>query len=188
MSVPRPVSRTWWIVGLGLLMIGWAYYLRNYGPRGTGGLLEVPSLKTSRPEYRADFDWTLRDLEGRTISFETFRGRPIFLNLWATWCGPCLSELPAIERLASNPRLKKVAFLAVSTEDLETLQGFNASRPLRVPVFQSPTDPPAIFQSPGIPATYLIAPDGRIATAQIGSAQWDDPSVVDFLEKLSANP
>jgi thiol-disulfide isomerase/thioredoxin len=186
MPSPPRSNRLAWIVGLGVLVIAWALYLRAYGPRGAGGLLMTPALKAPRGEYRTDYRWTIADLHGRPVEFEQFRGRPIFLNVWATWCGPCVDELPAIERLASNPRLKDVAFLAVSIEEPETIRAFAAAKRLKVPFYHSPIDPPEPFVSDAIPATFLIAPGGRIAAAQLGSAQWDDPSVVEFLERLGA--
>jgi thiol-disulfide isomerase/thioredoxin len=181
-------NRLAWLIGLGVLVVAWAVYLHYFGLRGGGGLLMTPGLKPPRGDFRADYHWSLVDLEGRSVELEQFRGRPIFLNVWATWCGPCVAELPAIERLATNPRLKDVAFLAVSTEDLETIRGFAAAKGLKVPFYHAPSGPPEVFDSPAIPATFIIAADGRIAAAQVGSAQWDDPSVVEFLERLTSRP
>jgi thiol-disulfide isomerase/thioredoxin len=161
------------------LIGAWVVFLIFYGPKRPPGDLSPPALSAPRGTFQADYDWSLTDRDGRTLSLAEFRGRPIFLNVWATWCGPCVAELPAIERLA---------FLAVSTEPLETIRAFAQEKKLTVPVYQGADPPPPIFQTEGIPATFLIAPDGRIATAQVGSTQWDDPSVVAFLEKLVAQP
>lgn len=178
-------SRLRLILILGILLVAWLLFLRNFGPRVGGGLLEVPVLKAPRGDFRAEYQWKLLDRDGKPFDFASLRGRPVFLNLWATWCGPCVEELPAIERLASNPRLKHLAFLAVSEEDPQTIQGFAAAKRLTLPVYSTPDSPPPIFQSQAIPATFIIDAEGRIAAAWLGSAQWDDPSVVEFLERLA---
>src|SRR5205823_4576372 len=115
-----------------------------------------------------------------------YRGKAVFLNVWATWCGPCVRELPAIANLAANPRLKDVAFVCVATdEDQDAVRRFLAQRKLNLPVLHAVGRPPEVFATPYIPATFLIAPDGRIVHVEQGSAQWDDPAVVDKLETLA---
>lgn len=184
---PQPQNRrTWWIVGLGLAL-AWIVYLRLWGPRGLSGDLPHPRLENSSPDARGEYAWTLMDLEGKRLDFTRYRGRAVFLNVWATWCPPCVAELPAIAHLAANPALKDVAFVCVSIdEDLEAVRRFARTRDLRQPVFWTPAETlPGVFQTPGIPATFVIAPDGRIVVAQVGAAQWDDPAVVDFLKALA---
>ena len=50
----------------------------------------------------ADFDWTVLDLEDQPVSFSKFKGKTVFLNFWATWCGPCVREMPSIDSLAAR--------------------------------------------------------------------------------------
>ncbi len=168
-----------------LAVIFAAFYV---SARNRAGRLIAPSLEKPRGQFTADFDWPLADVtDGSLLSLEKFRGKTIFLNIWATWCPPCVAELPAIERLAANPKLKEVAFLAVSNEDLDAVQHFVRQRGYKIPFYRAdPEGMPRIFQTDAIPATFIIAPDGRIATAQLGSAEWDDSSVVDYLIKLAS--
>jgi len=79
--------------------------------RGEGDL-SPPSLKAPRKALVASYDWNLTDLNGGTVPFSKFRGKTVFLNFWATWCAPCVEELPAISRLADDDRLKDVVFVA----------------------------------------------------------------------------
>ncbi|HEX8200711.1 MAG TPA: TlpA disulfide reductase family protein [Isosphaeraceae bacterium] len=162
-----------WVVGLAL---AWVVYLIPWGPRGEG----------PRPEMRADFQWTMADLAGAPVEFAHYRGRPVFLNVWATWCPPCVAELPSIARLAANPALRDVAFLCVSVdEDVETVRRFVRDRGMTLPVAWDAGTMPAVFRTEGIPATFIIAPDGRIVRAEVGSAQWDNPSVIELLKSLA---
>jgi thiol-disulfide isomerase/thioredoxin len=183
---PNPgSSRTWWIVAL-VFVSGWCLYLYFFGPRQPeqhpAPMLEGTSL--SKP---ADYTWNLYDLEGQTVSLGKYRGKTVFLNLWATWCPPCVAELPSIARLARTPQLENVAFLCVSTDqDLETVRQYVKGKDWRMTILHA-TDLPVAFRvSNAIPTTFLIAPDGRIAASYVGGAEWDDPSVVEFIARLSA--
>jgi thiol-disulfide isomerase/thioredoxin len=177
-------GRIWWILAL-IFGSGWCLFLYCYGPTVP---LEPPVLDGTVLGRPADYDWTLHDLEGRPVSFAQFRGKPVFLNVWATDCPPCLEELPSIDRLARSPRLARVAFVGVSTDaDAETVRRFLRGKDWPMTFLHAgPTGLPDVFtaEGGGIPATYLIAPDGRIAASSVGASNWDDPSVVDFLERL----
>ena len=175
----KPIVRT--RVVLAALVVAWLIFATF--PRPTR--LDRPLLSPPSPAARADYRWSLRDLDGKAIDFGDYKGRAVFLNIWATWCPPCRAELPAIASLAANPRLKGVAFLCASTdEDLETLRAFVKGRNLSLPIARADSLPD-VFQTEGIPATFVIAPDGAIVVAEVGGARWDDPAVVDFLETLA---
>ena len=186
MDPPKSATRKWMAIGLAALL-AWVIFLATSNQVIRPGELGAPSLQASGVPRPADFRWTLLDLDDKPVDFESFRGRPILLNLWATWCPPCLAEMPSIAHLAANQRLKDkgVVFVCVSTDDsAEKLRGFLKDKDWGMTILRATSIPPA-FQTEGIPATFLIAPDGRIATAEVGSARWDDPSVVDFLEELA---
>ncbi|SIO08884.1 Thiol-disulfide isomerase or thioredoxin [Singulisphaera sp. GP187] len=185
-SKPTP-ARTWLIVTASLAT-AWIVFLLLFGPRSGSGNLSVPELKAPIPASVAAYGWSLHDLAGGSVPLEKYQGKTIFLNVWATWCPPCVAELPAIANLAGNPRLKDVAFLCVSTDESpEVVRSFLKGKNWPMTILMASDIPPA-FATEGIPATFVIAPDGRVVVSEVGSAQWDDPSVVDFLEKLSTNP
>ncbi|WP_237722634.1 TlpA family protein disulfide reductase [Singulisphaera acidiphila] len=189
MNEPKRTStQTWLIVGASLAT-AWIVYLILFGPRsGLGGDLPVPELKAPIQPSVTDYGWDLHDLAGASVSLEKHKGKTIFLNLWATWCPPCVAELPAIANLAGNPRLKDVSFLCVSTDESpEVVRSFLKGKNWPMTILMANALPSA-FATDGIPATFVIAPDGRIVVSEVGSAQWDDPSVVDFLENLSKTP
>ena len=171
--------------------IAWAVFLMAGGHLLGIGEMPPPSLATPEIARPAEFRWSLLDLDGKPVEFADFRGRPILLNIWATWCGPCLEEMPSIARLAAGDDLKgrDIAFVCVSTdESAEGLRQFMKTRGKDWPmtVLRATSIPP-VFQTEGIPATFLIGPDGKIASFEMGAAQWDDPSVVYFLQKMAAS-
>jgi thiol-disulfide isomerase/thioredoxin len=186
MEPPKIQTRKWLAIGLAAV-IAWVVFLATKTQLRTSEGLGAPALETPLMPRPADFRWTLLDLDGKSVDFATYKGRPILLNLWATWCGPCLKEMPSIASLAANPALKekKVVFLCVSVDkSAETLKNFMKDKTWGMTILQATSIPP-VFQTEGIPATFLIAPDGGIATAEIGAAKWDDASVVNFLERLA---
>jgi thiol-disulfide isomerase/thioredoxin len=182
-------TRKWFALGLAAVL-AWVAFLAILGPGERGAGPEPPTLVGTGLVGAADFGWTLLDLDGAPVDFARFRGRPILLNLWATWCGPCLVEMPSLARLASDPRIKAkdIAVVCASVDrSPEALREFVKGKPWGMTVLRATSVPP-VFQTEGIPATFLIAPDGRIVASEVGSARWDDPSVVAFLEKLAAPP
>ena len=188
MTDPSPPGRAsrrrnGWLLAL-TLICAWVVVLTFVLPRRRPDLA-APQLEVGPGVTKADFSWAFEDLNGRPATFDRFRGRAVFLNIWATWCGPCLTELPSIVNLAADPRLKDVAFVAMSVDESpETLRRFVAERKLTLPVYRA-TSLADAFQTAGIPATFVIAPDGTIVGSLVGSARWDTPENVELLESLA---
>jgi thiol-disulfide isomerase/thioredoxin len=179
---PHDGTRRTWVLIAVAFCVFWAFYLTLFGPRP-----RAPKLELSGNGERASYDWTILDLADRPVSFAQFKGKPVFLNIWATWCGPCVQEMPSIARLADEPRLKDkgIAFVCVSTDESSVeVRRFLEGRSWHMSFFRTEQVPSA-FYTDGIPATFIIAADGRIAAAEVGSAQWDRPEVVAILEKLA---
>ena len=172
MQPSRP-DRVWLYVAL-VFIVFWMVVLRYFNP-----------LAPSGPGTSVDFAWSLRDLDGKPVAFSQYRGKAIFLNIWATWCPPCVGEMPSIARLAANPKLKDVVFLCASVDDSpEPVKAFLRDKNWPMTIVHA-GDVPPVFKTEGIPATFLIGPDGKIASSEVGSADWDSPEVADFLIKLA---
>lgn len=153
----------------------------DFDSSGVGGL-EPPELPG---EHVASLDWTVKTLDGAEVNLaEHASGKTLFLNFWATWCGPCVAELASIEKLHSQLG-SDMAFVCVSNEQAATLKKFMDDRKLSIPVFVAHADPPRELNESAIPATFIIAPDGKILLKHVGGADWAHESVVAFLrEKL----
>lgn len=165
------------------LVAAWLGYLAFFGPRTPVGGLAAPELSDPRIG-QADFAWSLETLDGETVDLGRYRGRTIVLNLWATWCGPCLLEMPSLRALAETADIPDLAVLAVSVEDRETLLRSTSGDESAVEFLRSPGLPPRMYLTDAIPATFLIAPDGRVVSMHVGAAQWDHPSVISRLKRL----
>jgi thiol-disulfide isomerase/thioredoxin len=166
------------------LALFWLFCLKVFLPARPN---DLENTGLSEP---ADYNWTLTDLDGQAVPFAKFKGKTVFLNIWATWCGPCVGEMPSIAKLARDPRLqgKNIEFVCASiAESAESVRGFLTGKDWTMTILRADKTP-AVFASEGIPATFLIGPDGRIAATKIGAADWNEPGVVAFLEKLASTP
>jgi len=174
-------NRSWLIIALVFLGF-WVVYLTFFAP-GNRRPLEGSGI-----DLPADYNWKLEDLSEQPVQFSRFKGKTVFLNIWATWCGPCVGEMPSIARLAENPRLKgkNIEFVCVSTDDsTATVVRFVRDKNWPMTVLRSESLPP-VFLTEAIPATYIITPGGRIVAAEVGANDWDKAEVVAFLEKAAA--
>lgn len=153
-----------------------------------GGTEAVAGLDLVDPPRPVGSDWQLESLaNGERVSLESLRGKVVFLNVWATWCGPCVREMPSIEALwekfASDPA---VAFVLVaSDDDREDVKRFAEARKPGLPIYL-PTEPaPRALRSSAIPATFVLDKDHAIRLKTIGSANWDSEPVAKLLRDLA---
>jgi peroxiredoxin len=154
-------------------------------------LLTILSTGCDRPGGGADIavgqvvpDFTLKDMEGRSVTLSDYRGKVVFLNFWATWCPPCREEMPAMERLNAVFEGKDFVMLAVNTEkDIETVRAFLKQSPHSFTVL---LDQQATVQNLyGVfrfPETFLLDKEGRLVERFLGARDW---SSVEFMKRIS---
>jgi thiol-disulfide isomerase/thioredoxin len=109
-------------------------------------------------------------LQGTTFDLAAQRGKWVIVNFWATWCVPCIKEMPDISRfVAAHPNVRAIG-LAYEDSDPADIRAFLAKRPVVYPIAQVTLDKPVKdFDEPrGLPTTYLISPDGKVAKHIVG--------------------
>ena len=145
----------------------------------------APALAVER-RATLPLDWRVRTLDGTDVSVDAYRGRPIVLNLWATWCTPCLEELGSIAALRDSLAQRgqrDVVFLLVSPERRQRVADFQRRHRWPLP-FAVELDPlPAVLGIRAVPSTWLIDRTGGIAYTHRGAAAWDAPPVVEFIAR-----
>jgi len=130
--------------------------------------------------------WPVTDLDGNELDLADVPERIVFVNMWATWCGPCVVEMPSIENLATAFEDEDMAFLIVSSEPHATVAPFVEEQGWDLPVYTTKQVPP-VFQTHAIPTTFVLDDGRRIVLSHVGSASWDDDSSFAFFDELLAS-
>ncbi len=133
----------------------------------------------------ADYQWSFQEMNGQTINLEKMKGEVIFLNFWATWCPPCIAEMPSIEKLHEKYG-NKIKIVLVSQENPQTVTTFLKKNGYTLPTYISDGSVPEIFKSRSIPTSFLISPDGKIVLKKKGAAKWNSKKVERLIDKMIA--
>ncbi len=146
------------------------------------------ALNQERPEvgHQAP-DFTLRNLQGNLEGLGDYRNKVIVLNFWATWCVPCLEEMPAFEKLYRRYRSEGVTVLAVSLDkgDISKVKNFIDTHNLTFPVLiDSDGIAEKLYPSFTIPFTYVIDKEGRVVARVDGAKNWASSETFAALEIL----
>jgi thiol-disulfide isomerase/thioredoxin len=109
-------------------------------------------------------------LDGKTFDLAAQRGKWVIVNYWATWCVPCIKEMPDISRFVAAHKNVEAIGLAYEDSEPADIKAFLAKHPVVYPIAQVTMDqPPKDFDEPrGLPTTYLISPDGKVAKHIVG--------------------
>jgi thiol-disulfide isomerase/thioredoxin len=187
-----PSLKSWLIFGAGFascivclvpLMFG-AYHI----------LLKPLLQETSPPEFftpqAAAFDIAAVGSNSTTLHFQDLRGRVVVLNIWATWCAPCMAELPSLGRLAAHYSAdKEVAVICLSAEPAASVLKSRGAQESHAPIY-SLTSPqlPSVYKCIAIPATFVIDRQGNIVAKRIGEVDWSAPAVIAYIDSLRQRP
>jgi thiol-disulfide isomerase/thioredoxin len=137
-------------------------------------------------EGTAIVDFELQQLGGGSRSLSSFKGKVVFLNFWATWCGPCRQEMPSMERLYQRLKGKGLEIVAVNLqEDDKAVQKFVNEHKLSFPVLLDKSGRVgATYGARSIPTSYIIDRKGFVVAGTIGTREWDTEQYVRFFERL----
>ena len=165
------------MVGLILLVFFLAPALSTIAFAGTPGEVKVGGYLREA---------TLQGLNGTGRKFSDFKGKPLIINVWASWCGPCRAEMGSLERLAQQYNGKEFNVIGISTDDYRnkaaafikqtgiTFENFLDSKLLLENMLGANT----------IPLTILVDADGRVLEKARGSYVWDSPKTIDTIGEL----
>jgi thiol-disulfide isomerase/thioredoxin len=151
--------------------------------------LRVPRM-TVLTEPRALPPIDFRDAEGKPVSLERFRGKVVLLNLWATWCGPCRAEMPALDRLQAKLGGPQFEVVALSTDvgGLQAVREFYTSLEIaHLAIYvEGEGNVLTTLGAPGLPTTLLVDAQGREVGRDLGAANWEAPEFERRLRTLIA--
>lgn len=161
-------------------------FLGAFGPDASRPTAEAATLDELPPMTRlGDLQGTFTDLQGNRQSFTDLRGRVVVLNLWATWCPPCLMEMPSLQELWRKVEPGgKIKVLCISEETADAVRRHRVSG-LDMPLYVFDPPAPTELRAEGLPTTYIFDAGGRMVFRHLGLAKWDEPEIVKYLEELS---
>ena len=117
------------------------------------------------------------------IHLETLKGKVVFLNYWATWCPPCIAEMPMINSLYADYK-DKIVFLFVTNEDPSKVKRFYSKNEYDFPTYHVISKLPEQIEYQTLPTTYILDKNGKIALSEFGAANWNSKTVRALLDTL----
>jgi peroxiredoxin len=145
--------------------------------------LEFPKTPAAAPNFE------LKDPAGKPLNVKDFRGKVVFLNFWATWCPPCIEEMPAMEKLHQELEKDGLVMLAVNfQEGPERVKEFFTQHNLTfTPLLDRDGKVTEQYQAWGLPVSVVINKRGQIAARATGSKDWHSDEARQFFKKLLAD-
>jgi thiol-disulfide isomerase/thioredoxin len=151
------------------------------------GLRNASAREMRNPEP-FDYSFTVRNSAGERVSFDQYKGKVIFLNLWATWCGPCRAEMPTIQVLYEKMDSSDVVFVMLSIDkdrDEPKIASYIKKFQYSFPVYRPSGYLTSQLDVPSIPTTLVISKEGNIVSKEVGATNFDTQKFKKFLESLA---
>jgi thiol-disulfide isomerase/thioredoxin len=186
-------TKKWWSIALDFL-----FYLlillflipstrRTVWPVLMRTVLHPPLKKVSTvPEKtlgERDLQWPLTTLEGRKVTLGDYKGRVLFVNLWATWCPPCRAEMPGIEKLFREYG-DRVTFLMIAGDTPQKVKEYLKDHKYTFPVLIQTVATPPSLKTRSIPTTFIIDKQGNIVLEHKGASKWNARKIRRLLDEL----
>ena len=150
---------------------------------------EQPGVTSTEGPYLNETDYNLRleNADGQQVSLKQFRGKVLFINIWASWCAPCIAEMPTIENLyekvKDNPNIR---FLMISQDaDPQKARTFIENKSFTLPYYFLKSNLPSSLQSAYIPATYVVSQEGQIVYEKEGIADYSSEAFRQWFSELA---
>ena len=165
---------------LGVAVLGSFYLFPNHKQQEESG---APNMAPQTINANTVF----KTLDGKQKKIRDLGNKVIFINFWASWCGPCLEEMPTIYKLYDKLKDKGLEILAVSMDE-EPVEGLlvlqkKFGKPKFIVVDGRDSPLPKLFNISAIPVTAIIDKTGHVIYSESGTEDWSDPKSINFIEK-----
>jgi len=153
--------------------------------KGLGKIVQPELLSTSEALSLENFNWKLQNSKGQIFNLEEAKGKVLVINFWATWCPPCIAEMPSFQSLYDNYKDEgDLLFVFVTQEDKKVVEAFMNRKGYNLPYYLPLTDYPKAFNITSIPRTFIIDKVGKIVLDKSGVADWDGENMTGILDRL----
>ncbi|MBZ9628029.1 TlpA family protein disulfide reductase [Psychroflexus sp. CAK1W] len=140
-------------------------------------------IDESDRETLKDYEWYFKNEDNKTVNFAQSQGKPVLVNYWATWCAPCIAEMPDLQKLYTDYK-DEVDFYFITSEEPKVVRSFLEKENLNLPVYYFLSSPPDMLKSSSLPTTFLIDAEGEIIMKKTGAANWYSKTVRSTIDKL----
>lgn len=127
--------------------------------------------------------WPFENQNGERATLSAMEGEVVFLNFWATWCPPCVAEMPSMQKLY-DAYGEKVTFVLMTNEKRKVVDAFMDKKSYDMPIYYNRTPVPEELRTGSIPTTYIISKEGEIVLEKKGAAKWHSSKVKNMLDDL----
>ncbi|MDB9882144.1 TlpA family protein disulfide reductase [Bacteroidia bacterium] len=132
-------------------------------------------------EVLTDYQWNLKDLNCGEADFSKFKGKKILINFWATWCPPCVADMPSMQELYNDYK-DNVVFVFVTNEKEPAVNKFITKYGYTFPIYKAISPTPELLRTNNLPTTYLLNEAGEILINKTGAADWNSDNVRALME------
>ena len=156
------------------------------------GLMQVglfkPDIQTEKIDTNTAIDLKFKDQSGKIITLNELKGKVVFLNFWATWCPPCLAEMPSINKLYTKYKNDAdVVFIMLDADnDFAKANNYMTKKNYLIPVYQLASNVSDQIFAGSLPTTVVFDKQGRLSFRHEGAASYHDKKFTDFIDKLKS--
>lgn len=180
------ISNGIWILAILLILftpIG--FHVRVWVNKVVAVVVSPGTVNKNEQAVLEDYHWDLVDREGNKMNLISHKGKVVLINVWATWCPPCVAELPGFADLYKDYG-DKVVFAFVANDDEDKVSAFLDKKEYDLPVYFQASYTPKVLASNSIPVTYILDKEGNIVVNKTGAANWNSDKTRALLDNLLA--
>jgi len=124
----------------------------------------------------------LTNLNGEVVDLNSYKTKTVFINFWATWCKPCIEEMPTIKNAMNSFKSKNIEFLFASDETRDEIHSFEAQHDYNLNYLIAGNMEELNIM--GLPTTFIFNKNGKLVFSEMGYRKWDDPANIDLIMKI----
>ncbi len=140
-------------------------------------------MEEDKQEKLTDYNWQLIEIDGNEVNLKEAEGKVILINVWATWCPPCIAEMPSLQALYDDYK-EEVNFYFIANDNPDAVKRFMQKNNYTFPVTVQASNAPDLLKSNSLPTTFLIDQEANLLVNKTGAANWNSSSFRNQLDKL----